>query len=309
MEEKKRLVSIALATYNGEKYLNEQIQSLVDQNYRPLEIIVVDDRSTDNTWNIINDWKIKYPDLFTIVRNEQNLGFNQNFSKAIGLCNGQYIAMSDQDDIWVANKISTLVDLFESDPEITLVHHKDDHIIDGKIQKQVRDKYYRIPYTGNDPKSIFYSYQMGGHSMMLNRTIVQDLLPIPDGILYDWWILLIAVWKGKVAYCDDDLVHFRYHSASAYYGNKKRDKDIAKDIDNALSLFQKIAFCSDDQEFLGHLKAIYHRHASEYNKKFDWRLFWYFLKNRNVFFGKIEGPNKIETKIFQVRLCRIHAKL
>ena len=99
-----KLVSIAMCTYNGEKYIEEQIESILNQSYKNLEIIICDDNSTDNTTKLIESY-IKVDSRIKIFRNKQNLGFIKNFEKAISLCNGEYIALSDQDDIWKLNKI------------------------------------------------------------------------------------------------------------------------------------------------------------------------------------------------------------
>src|SRR4051812_38033424 len=98
------LISIALCTYNGERFVESQLLSLIKQTYLNLEIIIVDDCSTDNTLNIIagyaaKDNRIKY------WKNDLNLGFNQNFQKALSLTSGEFIAISDQDDIWHETKI------------------------------------------------------------------------------------------------------------------------------------------------------------------------------------------------------------
>ena len=102
-----KMISIAMATYNGEKYLREQLDSILKQTYSDFELIICDDCSKDATWEILekyaqNDQRIR------IYKNKQNLGFKRNFEKAISLCKGKFIALSDQDDIWENNHLSTL---------------------------------------------------------------------------------------------------------------------------------------------------------------------------------------------------------
>src|SRR5690606_18169426 len=103
---------IALCTYNGGKYLIEQLDSLVKQDYPNIEIIIVDDCSKDTTLSILNSYSLHYPNIKIHV-NENNLGYKKNFEKAIQLCNGEYIALSDQDDIWKLDKISKLINSIE----------------------------------------------------------------------------------------------------------------------------------------------------------------------------------------------------
>src|SRR5581483_6393778 len=101
------LVSIALCTYNGEKFLRKQLDSLLLQDYNNIEIIIVDDRSTDNTWHIVQEYAKKDTRIFA-YRNHQNIGYIRNFEKAILLCRGDYIALADQDDIRESRKIQIL---------------------------------------------------------------------------------------------------------------------------------------------------------------------------------------------------------
>lgn len=103
------MISIAMATYNGEKYLRKQIDSILDQTIQDFELIVCDDCSTDTTWNILLMYQLQ-DSRIKCYRNEENLGFKKNFEKAIGLCSGEYIALSDQDDIWTEKHLQVLVE-------------------------------------------------------------------------------------------------------------------------------------------------------------------------------------------------------
>ena len=103
-----KLISIAMCTYNGERFVKEQIDSIIAQSYTKFELIVVDDCSKDNTINIIKDYQSK-DDRIKLFQNENNLGFVKNFEKAISLCSGDYIALADQDDIWKKDKIEVFI--------------------------------------------------------------------------------------------------------------------------------------------------------------------------------------------------------
>ncbi|RZL67923.1 MAG: glycosyltransferase, partial [Pedobacter sp.] len=105
--ENKPLISIALCTYNGEKYIEKQLDSLVSQSYTPIEIVISDDSSTDGTWNILEKYAAVYP-FIKLFKSRINLGFTKNFEQAISFCNGDFIALSDQDDIWDTDKLSIL---------------------------------------------------------------------------------------------------------------------------------------------------------------------------------------------------------
>ena len=101
------MISIALASYNGSKYIREQLDSILEQTYQDFELIICDDCSTDNTWQILQEYAQK-DSRIKVFENERNLGFKKNFEKAISLCNGKYIALSDQDDIWIDNHLEVL---------------------------------------------------------------------------------------------------------------------------------------------------------------------------------------------------------
>jgi len=102
------LVSVVMCTYNGEKYLHPQIGSILSQSYDNLELIIVDDASTDSTVKILEEYKRRDSRLRYFV-NERNIGYNKNFEKAFSLANGNYIAPCDQDDIWDPSKIETMM--------------------------------------------------------------------------------------------------------------------------------------------------------------------------------------------------------
>ena len=113
-------LSVALCTYNGEKYISEQLDSILNQNMQVQEIIIVDDCSSDRTFSILN----KYESLYSIIklyRNEITLGYLKNFEKAINLCSGDIIFLSDQDDIWLQEKTQKICDLFLHNCNISCV--------------------------------------------------------------------------------------------------------------------------------------------------------------------------------------------
>lgn len=102
------MISIAMATYNGEKYLREQLDSILVQTISDFELIICDDCSNDSTRKILSEYA-KKDSRIKVIFNEQNLGFVKNFEKTISFCNGEYIAFSDQDDIWLPNHLEVLL--------------------------------------------------------------------------------------------------------------------------------------------------------------------------------------------------------
>ena len=116
-------VSIALATYNGGKYLQEQLSSIINQTRQPDELIVCDDKSTDETLNILHKFSRKALFPVSVFLNDSNLGLSQNFSKALELCSGNFTFLSDQDDVWNLEKIEHMVNIFKENPSCQLLIH------------------------------------------------------------------------------------------------------------------------------------------------------------------------------------------
>lgn len=203
------LVSIAVCTYNGERYLREQLDSLVSQTYHNIEIIVVDDCSTDDTCEVIADY-IGLPNL-TFFKNDYNLGYVKNFEKAISFCSGDFIALSDQDDVWCPQKIEILMEHVKGS---SLVYH-DSAFIDlaGKDMNKKMSDLFNM-YQGNSGLP-FLSYNcVSGHSLLFEASLRERVLPLPDSFFHDWWIAFIASEHGGISYIDRPLVKYRQHANS-----------------------------------------------------------------------------------------------
>jgi glycosyltransferase involved in cell wall biosynthesis len=210
MEIKEPLVSIALCTYNGEAFLQEQLDTLVNQTYPNLEIIALDDRSTDGTLEILNTYQQKYPN-FKVWVNEENLGYTKNFEKAISMCNGDYIALCDQDDIWELNKITLMI---QNIGESVLIYHDSEFISqDGSsLNQKVSDLLNMYQGSLNTP-FLFYNC-VSGHAVLFKKILVDQLFPFKKGLFHDWFIAIMATENGGIKYLDKPLVKYRQHLSS-----------------------------------------------------------------------------------------------
>jgi len=201
------LISIAMATYNGEKYLEEQLDSIYAQSYKNIEVVVTDDCSTDKTVEILEQYSKSHGLKYFV--NEKNLGFVKNFEKAITLCKGEYIALSDQDDIWETNKIYTLYHQIED----TLLIHSDALLIDES------GELIASSYTQNSHKVLrrdiieyFFNNDATGCTMMFSRKLLSAVLPIPENVIsHDWWIAIQAKRQGRITYLPEGLIRYRQH--------------------------------------------------------------------------------------------------
>lgn len=222
LTQKLPLVSIALCTYNGENYLKTQIDSILEQSYPNIEIIIVDDCSTDSTPEILTEYQIQ-DSRIKLYFNEKNLGHTNNFGKAIGLSNGKYIALSDQDDVWVKDKINILVTAIKDN---IMVYHDSDFIDEGGQQIGVSSIATRYNmYEGESPLPLILFNCISGHAIMFDRELIKYILPLNEQFFHDWWIAYVSFNVGKVKFINNVLVHYRQHRQSVTDTLNKRDKD------------------------------------------------------------------------------------
>ncbi len=277
---KKPLVSIVMCTYNGSQYLDEQLNSIVNQDYRPIEIVVVDDCSKDETWKKLKHWENKYSDIFRLYSNETNLGYNKNFEKALLLAKGEYIAISDQDDIWMFTKISALVNSLETKTWASMAHCKNVTLTKDKLKFNHTN--LRNFFEGTDVRKLFLYSQFSGHVILFRKTLLEKIIPFPDGIIYDWWIGVNACVNGGIAFVDEVLVHHRIHSSNA----TDSARTCPLDIDELLQLFYRIENMNQShRNFLDKLISLFKQHKKNTYGKIDWKLFHFFFANRKIIYG------------------------
>jgi glycosyltransferase involved in cell wall biosynthesis len=207
------VISIALAAYNGERYIREQIDSILNQTWQDFELIICDDCSMDSTWAILQEYEQQDSRIHCFL-NEKNLGFNKNFEKAIRLCRGEYIAISDQDDIWTADHLAVLLENIGDNliccGNSMLVNEKGDTIYkyseifdDISLMDTVKKKMLRILYGGG---------LFSGACMLIKAEALQKILPIPDFVgYYDVWFSLCACVQDSFRYILTVVRYFRQH--------------------------------------------------------------------------------------------------
>lgn len=203
------LISIAMATYNGEKYLKEQLDSIYNQTYKNIEVIVCDDCSNDNTVKILEEYKNKYGLKYFI--NKVNLGYVKNFEKAISLCNGDYIALSDQDDIWLPEKLEILL----ANIGDNFVIHSDAYLIDEK-NELISESYTRFSKKMVNPINEIDMILNGcvtGCTTLIKKDFLLTILPFPEYLyVHDKYIGFASFLEGKLIYIDKPLIKYRQHN-------------------------------------------------------------------------------------------------
>jgi glycosyltransferase involved in cell wall biosynthesis len=206
------LVSIVMGTYNGKEYLKQQMHSLLAQTYSSLEFIINDDLSTDGTYEILKDYAAK-DSRIKLLQNHRNVGYNLNFEQAMKRAEGEYIAIADQDDIWEEEKIQHLMGAWH-DEELALLHSpsalfKTGSEIDWKSVSS------RVPFRGTDVRKFFIYNHISGHNMLFRRSLLEQALPFPGGMYYDWWLAAVACCNGGIGYVDKVLAYHRLHDTNA----------------------------------------------------------------------------------------------
>ena len=213
------LVSVAMATFNGERFLASQLNSILQQDYQNLEIIIVDDASSDKTCQIIENF-FDQDSRIRFLKNINNSGHIFTFEKAIQNTTGQFIALSDQDDFWEPDKISRQVEFLQSQPEIFLGYH-DAVTIDANSvvhSKSLWTDYQIKLFRGNllNEKSLYQTLavrpKLHGCMMMFRSELKKNALPFAGKLFaHDWWLAFIASLWGKIDYLPGKFVRYRIH--------------------------------------------------------------------------------------------------
>lgn len=228
------MISVALCTYNGELYIREQIQSILNQTMGVDEIVVCDDRSQDNTLTMVREIAKVTDVQIRIYENEKSLGVKGNFKKAIELCDGDYVFLSDQDDYWLPNKVETTITWFAEHPDKSVVF-TDAFLVDEK-----RKRYKgRTQFQGVGFRKLQQNMVRNGHGlevfMMANRATGATMafrkasVELRDDdwgtMLHDEYIAVKALLNKELGFIADSLIEYRQH-AKQQVGSSISDKDI-----------------------------------------------------------------------------------
>lgn len=212
----KASVSIVLCTHNGAKYIREQLNSILAQTYPLYEIIVQDDHSTDNTVEILQEYASRH-NIIKVFQNDSERGVNGNFVSAMQRATGEYIAISDQDDIWETDKIENQVNSIGNNLLCSGFSHP--FSTDGSFayfdHRKRNVNVVRMCFLG-----------LPGHTLLFRRELINMLPPLEHSIfkysMYDAALSIVAAAHKNIVFIDKILVNFRRHSAATTYNDYKK---------------------------------------------------------------------------------------
>jgi glycosyltransferase involved in cell wall biosynthesis len=232
-------ISVAICTYNGEKYISEQLYSILNQSLPPNEIIICDDRSTDSTVKICKKILKESNINYKIIVNEENLGFIKNFEKAIKLCSGDIIFLSDQDDVWIDSKVEQILKAFRLNENCMLVF-SDALLVDSNLKSLNMTVWGQAGIDNNlisNKEKLFerilFRNFISGSALAFKKDLVDFFLPIPTNYIHDYWIALLAILYGNVVGVNESLIYYRQHGGNALGIQRKSTiKTITKSLKN-----------------------------------------------------------------------------
>lgn len=238
-------ISIVMATFNGEKYIEEQINSVLSQTILPDEIIVIDDCSKDATVGIIQTVLSNSSIPHKVIVHDKNMGVTKSFQDGIDAADKEYIMICDQDDVWLPNKIELTKEYFSSETNLVVCNAK---IVDAQLNSLNKTMFdyigFPLAFAGRHISltsremmllSLRRNY-VTGMCMAGKRRAIVESFPIPDTMTYDTWLAWNLARSGNTVFIEDDLVLYRQHeknvvgtkrkkeSLNSYYTHRKNDK-------------------------------------------------------------------------------------
>lgn len=268
------MIDILMATFNGEKYLREQIDSILNQTYSNFRLLISDDCSNDSTRDILQEYVQKDKRVIVFLQNK-NLGVVKNFEFLLEKVEGEYFMFSDQDDFWQKDKIQKSIDKLIQD-NCDLVY-SDLEVVGPKLELLNKSYWDLKGFTKkvkkyNNFESLYLNNYITGSTMLVKSKWKNKILPIPSKskyILHDYWTALIISKFGKLEYIDESLVKYRQHKSNEI--GSKRKSDSIESFEEMRKLFIDVK--------LDHFKT--------------------FIKNNDIFEDqKIQNLNKISYEYF-----------
>lgn len=223
------MVTVLLAVYNGEKYLKEQIDSILTQTVKDIKIVIRDDGSGDGSSLIIDDYCNRYPQIISKLEGAPTGSAKQNFAKLLADCDSDYIMFCDQDDVWLPQKIEKTLAAMqkaEGGGKTPVLVHTDLKVVDHSLNV-ISSSFFEFQKLFQDDitlSKLLVQNNVTGCTVMINRALKEKCGNIPENcIMHDWWLALVAVLFGKLVCVEEPTMLYRQHEsnqvgAKASYG-------------------------------------------------------------------------------------------
>ena len=217
MMKQERKIEILLATYNGEKYLCEQIDSIINQTYTNWKLLIRDDGSKDKTLKILKEYEKRDERISILKDNKGNLGFVKNFEELLKNSSEEFVMFSDQDDYWLENKIEKYIEVLENLGEEKLreplLIHSNSFVCDENLKILKKEFIDSSVASSKGSKSIFFYYIVQGSTVLINRRLLNEGVPFsPNVKLHDRYFHLISEIIGNRIFINESLMKYRQHS-------------------------------------------------------------------------------------------------
>jgi len=286
--EDKPLISVVIATYNGAQYLAAQLDSIYNQTYFKIEVIVCDDKSTDATVEILQEYEKRHGLRYYVNATKQ--GVVKNFESAIAYANGSYIALADQDDVWLPDKLELSLQLLqkiekEAVKNQPVVVFTDLTVVDAKLNIMHMSYwgFMKLNPKNTQLNRVLVENVLTGCTLLMNRTTVNLAVPMPaEALMHDVWLLLVASCFGSVGYLREPTVLYRQHSQNVVGAQKK---NILKKIASGYTKLKQNRFSLLLPE-IEQAKSFYNRYSDQllgYSENKAILEAFISLKNQSVF--------------------------
>lgn len=212
-------IAILMATYNGEKYICQQIDSILSQTCKDWELYIHDDGSTDNTIAVVESYVEKYPNKIHLIDGKSTGGAKYNFFYMFGQVEAPYYMTCDQDDVWLDKKIELTYDkmlTIENKADVPCLVYTELRVVDSELNTiaDTMSGYQSLDCHKRTINQFILQNSVTGCTMMVNRALRDKMLHITDidnTIMHDWWAALVAAQFGKTAFIDEPTILYRQH--------------------------------------------------------------------------------------------------
>ncbi len=230
-------ISVVMTTYNGSAFLREQLESILNQTVLPREIVIVDDLSTDSTFDIIKEYADANP-IIRYARNDSRVGAHQNFRKAFALASCPLIAPSDQDDIWHENHLKVMLDILVKQ-NVDFVYSQDKILWeDGSTSSFLQN----LP----EMRDLIWGNNMRGHTFLFRKEML-SVFGLVDSLPFDHALAIEASMRNKYACADEELTLWRRHGAACTTAFSEQPELIIQDISRRKKICYTFLHLSDEK--------------------------------------------------------------